>query len=104
MGDINDIKRKVRSLLAVAAPGSGATDAERDTARRMADKLMADNGFSEKDVGLRSGVILPGMEPQDLHPFPFSFGGVRADENVPLTSSTSDSDTFILFGNVRLRI
>ena len=42
-----DVKRKVRSLLAVAAKGSGATGPEAATARALADKLMAEHGLED---------------------------------------------------------
>ncbi len=50
---MDDIKRKVRSLLAVAAPGSGATGPERDTAQSLATKLMARHGLKESDIPQR---------------------------------------------------
>lgn len=40
-----DARRKVRALRATAAPGSGATDPERATAARLADKLTRENGL-----------------------------------------------------------
>lgn len=42
----SDAERKVRALRATAAPGSGATDPERDTARRLADRLSAEHGLA----------------------------------------------------------
>ena len=48
-----DIERKVRSLLAVAAEGSGATAPEAATARAMADKLMALHGLTESEIPKR---------------------------------------------------
>lgn len=36
-------RRRIRALEAVAAPGSGATKAERETARRIALRIAADN-------------------------------------------------------------
>lgn len=53
---LGDIKRKVRSLLALAAAGSGGTDPERATARAMANKLMDTHGLREIDAA-----------PQQLH-------------------------------------
>ena len=47
------IKRKIRSLLALAAPNSGATDAERATARRLAGRLMRKHGLKEQDIPQR---------------------------------------------------
>lgn len=47
------IKRKIRSLLTLAAPGSGATDPERATAKSMADKLLAQHGLRESEIPLR---------------------------------------------------
>ena len=41
-----DAARKVRALLATAAKDSGAFPAERETARRMADKLIAEHGLA----------------------------------------------------------
>lgn len=38
--NLGDVKRKIRSLLALAALGSGATEPERATAQAMANKLM----------------------------------------------------------------
>ncbi|MES2155483.1 MAG: hypothetical protein V4510_10145 [bacterium] len=39
----------MRALLATAAPGSGATGPERDTARRMADRLSAEHGLDSEE-------------------------------------------------------
>lgn len=51
--DIASVKRRVRSLLEVAKPTSGATDAERATAKSLADKLMAAHGLTEADIPQR---------------------------------------------------
>lgn len=40
-----DAARKVRALRATAAPGSGATDPERATAGRLADRMVAEHGL-----------------------------------------------------------
>lgn len=42
--------RRIRSLLCVASKDSGATEAEQATARRLANKLMTNNGWKEKDI------------------------------------------------------
>lgn len=48
-----DVLRKVRSLLALAALGSGATEPERASARDKADALMAAHGLREGDIPAR---------------------------------------------------
>lgn len=47
---LDDVKRKVRGLLATAAEGSGATDPERATARRLADQLLLAHGLTTADL------------------------------------------------------
>lgn len=47
------ILRRVRSLLAMADPKSGATEAERATARSLAGSLMKQNSIKESDVSRR---------------------------------------------------
>lgn len=39
----DDARRKIRSLLALADPKNNATTHERETAKRLADKLMAEH-------------------------------------------------------------
>lgn len=50
-----DAARKVRLLRATAAPGSGATEPERDTARRLADQLAAAHGLDQPAARRRAG-------------------------------------------------
>ena len=45
--EIENVRRKIRALRATAAEGSGATEPERDTAKRLADKLMAEYGLDK---------------------------------------------------------
>lgn len=45
--DIENVRRKIKALLAVAAPGSGATEHEAATAKALADKLMAEHKVVE---------------------------------------------------------
>lgn len=47
---MDDVKRRVRSLLCLAAAGSGATEAERETAQRLAQQLMAKHGLTEAEI------------------------------------------------------
>lgn len=46
---MDKLKRRVRSLLVVARD-KGATEAERATAKSLAEKLMAMNGWTERDI------------------------------------------------------
>jgi len=46
--DRENVDRKIRACLALAAPGSGATPAERATAAAMADKLRKQHGTAER--------------------------------------------------------
>lgn len=50
MDDLDRIKRRIRSLLELAKPGSGATDPERASASAMADKMIAASGLTEADI------------------------------------------------------
>jgi hypothetical protein len=95
------IKRKVRSLLELAAPSSGATEPERATARAMADKLMAKHGLSEADVPRREvAARRPEPPPPPRQAFVFSAGmggihinvggyGSYASAGISDTTSTS---------------
>ena len=58
---IERVKRRVRKLLATAAPDSGATEAERSTARRLADFMLREHGIREGDAAL--------PQPRPLHPY-----------------------------------
>lgn len=57
-------RRRVRALDAVAAPGSGATNAERETARRIAQKIRAENPHLDQP---QTVFVVGGVE--------FNFGG-----------------------------
>lgn len=46
--------RRIRSLLEVAKATSGATPAERETARSLALKLMSAHGLRESEIPLRA--------------------------------------------------
>lgn len=59
--DLEAVKRKIRALLAVAADGSGATPAERDTARTLANVMMAKFFLTE-------GQVMDGAPPVDRTP------------------------------------
>lgn len=48
--DLDAVKRKIRSLLEVAKTTSGATEPERLTAKRLADKIMLENDLREWEV------------------------------------------------------
>lgn len=65
---MDDVKRKVRSLLTVAAAGSGATDPERETARRLADQLMAKHGLTEAEIPQRQSHTPPPAVPRAPRP------------------------------------
>jgi hypothetical protein len=43
--DRENVRGKIKGLLNMAKEGSGATDPERETAQRLADKLMKEHGF-----------------------------------------------------------
>lgn len=47
---MDPVKKRIRDLLVLAAPGSGGTDAERDTARMMAERLMQKYALKEADI------------------------------------------------------
>lgn len=49
MKDRDRLLRRIRSLL-VVSKDPGATGPERETARRLADQLMAANGLTEADI------------------------------------------------------
>lgn len=53
MADQEAVTRKVRSLLALAAHGSGATKAESASAASLARRLMDLHGLTETDVPAR---------------------------------------------------
>lgn len=60
--------RKVRALLAVAAPKSGATDPERATARAIAAKLVAQHGFTPEEVAQKPDAPAPRAPASPLRP------------------------------------
>lgn len=64
---IDDAKRKIRGLLALAAPNSGATDGERANARALADKLMSKFGLKKSDIPERQ-VARPQPAPPPVPP------------------------------------
>lgn len=49
------IVERIRKCLRLAAPDSGATPAERDTAKRMADALMKQYKVKERDLAPKPG-------------------------------------------------
>lgn len=51
MNDIPSIKDRIRKLMALAADTSGASEAEADTAMRMAMGLMAKHGIDQASLG-----------------------------------------------------
>lgn len=53
MADRANAVRKIQSLLALAAPKSGATPAERDNAAALAEKMMSDHGLCSEDIPAR---------------------------------------------------
>lgn len=61
---IDDVKRKVRSLLTVAMAGSGATEPERATARQLAAQLMVKYGLNAWDIPERQVERLPPAPPR----------------------------------------
>lgn len=48
--DRENVLRKIRALMALAAPGSGATPSERSTANLLAWKLKRDYGITDRDI------------------------------------------------------
>jgi uncharacterized protein YlxP (DUF503 family) len=56
--DITSVRRKIRGLLRMAAPGSGATEAERATAQSLVGKLMKRYGISEAQLNERDRVTV----------------------------------------------
>ena len=65
---LEDVKRKVRSLLELAKEGSGATEPERLTARALADRIMAKHGLTESDIPERE---VEARRPPPPRPAPF---------------------------------
>lgn len=66
--------RKVRSLLALAAPGSGGTGPERANARSKAEVLMAERGWAEADAAALDTASAPVCTPPGGFSFSFSGG------------------------------
>ncbi len=90
------IKRKVRSLLELAAEGSGATEHERATARAMASKLMAKNDLVEADIPKRETerrMTPPPPSPRsfvsafDFREVHISVGGFRFDNSTSTSTA-----------------
>lgn len=83
---VEAVKRRVRSLLVLAAPGSGATEPERATARRLADKLMAAYGLHENEIPQRQVEKRPPPPPTppeyafvvNIGGFGFGFNGTNS--------------------------
>lgn len=61
MRNLDALLRRIRSLLCVAAPNSGATDAEKVSARSLASRLIKANNLQESDIPERQ-VALPRPE------------------------------------------
>jgi hypothetical protein len=99
VSNLDGLKKKIRSLLEVAKPGSGATEPERDTARRLAERLLAANGLTEKDIPEREIAIRRAVPPPAQYAMRpvfvvniggFGFGG----------AATNTSTGYSGFGNV----
>ena len=88
------IRRKIRSLLAVAAAGSGATDAERETAKRLADALMRKHGLSESDIPHRQVELPRSQPPQYRESQWFVIRRYASADTVTGTTNTSSGFTF----------
>lgn len=76
--DRENVRRKLKGLLAVAAHDSGATPGERDTARALADRLMREHGLTEAEVA--------DPVPQDHLAFTFSSGYYQTEGAVVVFS------------------
>lgn len=93
-----DVLRKVRSLLALAALGSGATEPERASARSKADALMAAHGLREGDIPAREVARAVPPPPPVVQPFVrvfvggfgFSFGVGDNSFNTATTTGTGN--------------
>lgn len=89
-----DLIRRIRSLLEVAKPGSGATEPERDTAKRLAKSLMDAAGLNERDIPERQIETPKPPPPPPQYVVVFQFGGgIGGFGGCSVNSSTNTGTT-----------